>query len=445
MSSIKLYYWEYVKKLSILFIGWKVLILAVVACSPGSGYDTSSNLLFTHKHEKNLPFLVRYLAQKLTRWDAVYYVSISSRGYIFEQEWAFGWGMTRFMALCTSASGLRKVISDFNGLESVVGVLVAHSTHFLSVILLFTLTLKIFTGENLDKFAFFTACLHIISPAGVFLSAPYAESPCAFLSFAGILVFTLSIDAKKSWTKGFLILISGALFGIATTFRSNAILNGFLIFEEAIRALWDLKNNFRISTICHLFLTGLAGLFVGSGSIIPQYIAYSEYCAESLAVKRPWCSKIFPSIYQFVQSHYWDVGLFRYWKLSNLPLFLISAPMYSLILVSGIWALNLSNKEQNIKSYNSTGSLGTYATYYWTFRNLAISQLILAVGTFTTAHAQIISRTSSSYPVWIWFLAILLLGQNTSQNKRIVKGLTSYLITYGIVQAGLYSSFLPPA
>ncbi|POS84416.1 hypothetical protein EPUL_004833 [Erysiphe pulchra] len=432
MSTAKLHFWDYVKKLSLLFIGWKALILAVVACSPGPGYDTSSNLLFTSGYDKDLPFLVRYLAQKLTRWDAIYYVSISSRGYIFEQDWAFGWG-------------LRKFFSDFNGLESVAGVLIAHTTHFLSVILLFTLTLRIFTGQNLEIFAFCTACLHIISPAGVFLSAPYAESPCAFLSFAGILVFAVSFDAKKSLSQDFLILISGALFGIATTFRSNAILNGLLIFEEAVRTLWDLKNNFRFSSIRHLLLTGVAGLFVGSGSIIPQYIAYSEYCAENLAVKRPWCDRIFPSIYQFVQSYYWDVGLFRYWKFSNLPLFLISAPMYSLIFVSGIWALNLSNSEQTTKSRDSTGNPRINDLYYWIFRNLAISQLILAIGTFTTAHAQIISRTSSSYPVWIWFLAILLLGQNKSQNKRIIKGLTNYLITYGIVQAGLYSSFLPPA
>lgn len=443
MTTIKLHCWEHVKKLSLLFIGWKALILAVVACSPGPGYDTSSNFLITYEHEKNLPFLVRYIAQKLTRWDAVYYVSISSRGYIFEQEWAFGWGMTRFMALCTL--GLRKNFFDFNGLESVVGILIAHITHFLSVILLYTLTLRIFTGENVKIFAFCTACFHIISPAGVFLSAPYAESPCAFLSFAGIFVFILSFDAKRSLTKDFLILVSGALFGVATTFRSNAILNGILIFEEAVRALWDLMNNFRISKIRHLFLTGLAGVLVGSGSVVPQYIAYSEYCAESLAVKRPWCTNIIPSIYQFVQSHYWDVGLFRYWKLSNLPLFLISAPIYSLIFVSEIWALNLFNTRQNTKAYDSAGSPRIYAPYHWILQNLAISQLILAIVTFTTAHAQIISRTSSSYPVWIWFLATLLLGQNEFLNKRIFKGLTSYLITYGIVQAGLYSSFLPPA
>ncbi|KAI6245252.1 GPI mannosyltransferase 2 [Erysiphe necator] len=443
MRMIKTSSFEYIKKLSLLYIYWKAFLLAVVACSPGPGYDTSSSFSYPNEHKKNIPFLVHYLAQKLTRWDAVYFIEISRRGYIFEQEWAFGWGMTRFMALCTL--GVRKYIFDSDGLECVVGVLIAHTTHFLSVIVLFALTLKIFIGENLENFAFFTACLHIISPAGIFLSAPYAESPCALLSFIGILTFTKSFSVKLPLTKDFLILTSGALFGIATTFRSNAILNGFLILEEAIRTLLAFRKGFRATKFRHLLATGLAGLFVGSGSLIPQYIAYNEYCAESPTLKRPWCTKAFPSIYQYVQSFYWNVGLFRYWKLSNLPLFLISAPMYCLIFASGIWALNLTITKNFLKNLDSTGGLKINYRYCLIVRNLAISQLILSIVTFTTAHAQIISRTSSSYPVWIWFLTSLLLSQKKSKFEPLVKGLTSYLTTYGIVQAGLFSSFLPPA
>ena len=34
-------------------------------------------------------------------------------------------------------------------------------------------------------------------------------------------------------------------------------------------------------------------------------------------INRPWCSAKFPNVYSFVQSHYWGVGLFKYYKLQQ--------------------------------------------------------------------------------------------------------------------------------
>lgn len=30
---------------------------------------------------------------RFTSWDAIYFVSVAKRGYVFEQEWAFGTGL----------------------------------------------------------------------------------------------------------------------------------------------------------------------------------------------------------------------------------------------------------------------------------------------------------------------------------------------------------------
>jgi hypothetical protein len=35
---------------------------------------------------------------------------------------------------------------------------------------------------------------------------------------------------------------------------------------------------------------------------------------------RPYCTDRFPLIYPFVQSHYWDVGFLRYWRLQQVGL-----------------------------------------------------------------------------------------------------------------------------
>lgn len=195
------------------------------------------------------------------------------------------------------------------GLEALVGVTIAHVAHLLSVLLLFALGTIIFPTAG-PRFALTAAFLHILSPAGLFLSAPYAESPCALLSFLGIFLFVRSINHHGRSTIGqdLLVLLSGITFGVATTFRSNGILNGLLLLEEAFRLLLSLLHGFQLVTIRRLVATGLGGLSVGAGFIIPQYIAWSEYCGQGNAesrLLRPWCHNALPSIYSFVQEFYW--------------------------------------------------------------------------------------------------------------------------------------------
>ncbi|RKF72407.1 GPI mannosyltransferase 2 [Golovinomyces cichoracearum] len=426
---------RHIQKLFLIYVCWKTILLIVAICSPGQGYDTSSSLNNPEYHQE-LPFAVRYVGQKLTRWDAIYFVKISNRGYVYEQEWAFGWGMTRLIALCTA--GLERVLSC-EGLESIGGILIAHIFHFFSVITLFYLTATIFTEEGL-QFSFNSACLHIISPAGIFLSAPYAESSCAFFSFAGCLIFTKSFFVKGDLRRDFLVLISGVFFGVTTVFRSNGVLNGLLLLEEAIRTLWDLKKKFQIIALRHLLITSTAGLLVACGSLLPQYFAYNEYCRVDLALRREWCMKAFPSIYTFVQEHYWNVGLFRYWKSSNFPLFVLSAPMYILLFISGVKAINPA-RDKVSRSDEDKPNVKVKDVNIWIRRNLAITQLLLAFGTLSFAHVQIIVRISSSCQTWIWFVANSLLNQKKSLHKWSIR----YMVTYCIVQAGLFSSFLPPA
>lgn len=83
------------------FAAWKALLLLVAICSPGPGYDTSTRFALSN-NVTPLPAPLHYLAIKLTRWDAIYFVKAAVRGYRFEQEWAFGWGFSRMIALCTA-------------------------------------------------------------------------------------------------------------------------------------------------------------------------------------------------------------------------------------------------------------------------------------------------------------------------------------------------------
>lgn len=87
------------------FVAWKSLLLLIAAVAPGPGYDTSTGLSGLREGlggVGQLPFSLRHLLEKLTRWDAIYFVKVANRGYLFEQEWAWGWGYTRALAIIAS-------------------------------------------------------------------------------------------------------------------------------------------------------------------------------------------------------------------------------------------------------------------------------------------------------------------------------------------------------
>lgn len=82
--------------------------MSIAILSPGLGYDTSTDLLFEHattavsKHiardgQTGEASWTQHIASKFVRWDAIYFVTSAQRGYVYEQEWAFGWGLSKLI------------------------------------------------------------------------------------------------------------------------------------------------------------------------------------------------------------------------------------------------------------------------------------------------------------------------------------------------------------
>jgi phosphatidylinositol glycan class V len=161
--------------------------------------------------------------------------------------------------------------------------------------------------------AFIAACLHVFSPAGLFLSAPYGESTYALLSFTGSFLFVQSFSLSEASTalKDAFLPLAGIMFGLATTFRSNGLLNGLLLLEEAIRLLYSMTRGVTFAKSRRLLAVGIAGVCTALGFVIPQYIAYQDFCVNYPYTHdqepRIWCRRTLPSIYSFVQEHYWYV------------------------------------------------------------------------------------------------------------------------------------------
>lgn len=200
------------------------------------------------------------------------------------------------------------------GPEALAAILLAHIFHLLSVLMLHELTSIMYlksTTTRISSLCLLAAGLHIISPAGIFLSAPYAESSFSFLNFAGCYLYAKAMlmhSEGRKFQRDALVLFSGVIFGIATTFRGNGLLSGLLLVWDAlVCGARILQSVDIVSNARHLLTVSISGLLMACIAIVPQYLAYDEYCVHGSvdSDKRPWCSNWPPSIYTWVQRQYW--------------------------------------------------------------------------------------------------------------------------------------------
>lgn len=192
-----------------------------------------------------------------------------------------------------------------------IGILFAHVMHLLSVLLLYRTALLVEGPSSSGKVAFISAALHIISPAGLFLSAPYAEAPFSCLNFAGFLLYLIGFKARSMHesfvTESIGFVGAGIFFALASLLRSNGILSGAVFAYDALVLLVGvLHDGVSMRWLQQAAITLIGGALIPIGLIVPQWVAYHEYCVlEDHERRRTWCARLIPSIYTWVQDHYW--------------------------------------------------------------------------------------------------------------------------------------------
>lgn len=189
-------------------------------------------------------------------------------------------------------------------IEPLLAIVVANCSHFASTWVLYRLG-RALGGDS--ALALAASLLHVISPAGLFLSAPYAESTCAFFSFLGLLLLAQSAQpGREPWVHDLSTVVAGLSFGLAATFRSNGILNGIPLAAEFVSLIPGFLVSPGLKNARRLCALGVAGILVALGVIGPQLAAYLAFCSDASETGiRPWCENAIPSIYTFVQEHYW--------------------------------------------------------------------------------------------------------------------------------------------
>ncbi|NXN08690.1 PIGV mannosyltransferase, partial [Indicator maculatus] len=284
--------------------------------------------------------------------------------------------------------------------------------------------------------AFLAALLFSLSPASVFLAAAYSESMFACLAFGAM----WELERGHGWR-------SGMLFCLASGVRANGVLNaGFLLYSRgksfALRLqagpgplrqlprLWK-----QLLSLASAAVLTCAGIFLPFALF--QFYAYLRFCeagpgpepsvpqllvqlardrgyrlAATAGVKPPWCSYRFPVIYSYIQDSYWDVGFLRYFKLRQIPNFLLALPV-TLLSSWAAWTYVAANPWHCLtlglerrKSEEEKPRAGFCCPAVFVY---VVHATVLLVFGFLCMHVQVLTRfLGSSSPILYWFCAHLL-------------------------------------
>lgn len=177
-----------------------------------------------------------------------------------------------------------------------------------------------------------------------------------------------------------------------------------------------------------------------------QYRAWKAFCVGSPAGDIPvWCARTPPSIYGYVQDHYWNVGFLRYWTPSQLPNILLALPplltiyAYSITnilanLVPSTFALLAGSRPKS--ALHSTRQIMSPMSV----TPHAVHSLALAFVLLFAAHTQIALRLVASLPLTYWAAAWLIL-----EHPRAGKAWVAWSVIWGAISIVLWAVFLPPA
>lgn len=206
-------------------------------------------------------------------------------------------------------------------------------------------------------------------------------------------------------------------------------------------------------SVRHLFYSICLTAITFIPFVYHHFSAYITYCIpNSTNNNNPqfevpqWCSNIPPSIYTYVQSKYWNGGFMHYWTLQQLPNFLISLPVFVLLLTfSSYHITNSLLPRLRLVIYLKSSPLGNNTDSSFlspTITPHAIHALILTSTLLLTSHVQIILRLAASMPCTYWAAAWLILEVRDRRWARLWVG---WSVVWGAVSLVLWSAFLPPA
>jgi phosphatidylinositol glycan class V len=357
----------------------------------------------------------RALLQPFTRWDALHFLKIASEGYQLEHQLAFfplfpallrtvGWGVgSVWEAVGGGGSGGGGGLTQHEALL-VAGLLLNLCAFALSACVLEALLLRLRLPHPTAQLG---VLLYVLNPAGVFFGSLYTESLYALLSFSGLL---LCLQGRALASAPFLFL--------ASLLRSNGSLNALPVLllwlgrEGAVRRAGQRTAVGTLGTLARALLSCCSalvpGLLVnrfayvlmcgadtytdiftgvdvdgGTSGYMDRYIDgdgdgthmcwaaprvhgdadTASFCALRLrGLHLPHKPHIphMPLPYPYLQGKHWGVGLLSYYRLKQIPNFLLALPVWLFALYT-LWVVLAPSKIEAVGAVGTIGVVGTAA------------------------------------------------------------------------------------
>ncbi|ORZ35969.1 GPI mannosyltransferase 2 [Catenaria anguillulae PL171] len=359
----------------------------------------------------------------LIKWDALHIESIAAHGYQHELQLAF------FPLVPAAARAISSVVGVSVG---TAGLVWSNCMFFLAVVALYKLTFKVTASH---RSAFSAAVLFSIQPASIFLMSMYTESTFAALSFLGMLAWEHESN-----------VLAALFWSLACCTRSNALLHtGYfaygVVFCSKRRAAWA--------------TSALGVLAVGASYLAVQAYGTHLICSGIHHDRPFWCPSpttttttsssvpLFALPYSHIQAKYWNVGLFRYWTLSNVPNFLIALPILAHSLVR-IWCALVPRIRDGdhgdsswlTRLWQALGPLPLNRGERDFGPAYHVQHFVLVLVAMCAMHVQVAVRMFSSVP------GVFVLP---SARQKWTRWWVVYSVVWSSVGAVLFGLFYPPA
>lgn len=247
--------------------------------------------------------------------------------------------------------------------------------------------------------------------------------------------------------------MASVAFAFATLFRANGmLLSGFIAWSLVVAPFLRSHSvvrtplNLRAKPLSILYAFILIGICI-SPLLLHQLHGYRQFCVPAThEPPREWCDRAIPAIYSFVQAHYWNVGFLKYWRVDQIPNFLLASPPLFLLIYSAATTIRASLPHVVHGTMSVPRKAVTDKTDAINPRDIeilphALHALVMALILIFASHTQIALRVVPTLPFMHWSVAGLFIQKPGPAKVWWMH----WCVIWWAVSCVLWGAFLPPA